>query len=172
MKKFVIPRFIGSLCEKRRRLAVAALAVSLLLSGCGMLPHSLTATAPDQVLFQQGLDSLRGTTSPEAFSRLATEFPSSPWTSRAKTIEKALGRAKEEQRGNNQSQKKLEECQVEKERLASNVSSFEASRKKLDECRMEKEKLAIDLRSLEKYTIKLKSLLTEAGIAEPVPPSR
>jgi hypothetical protein len=37
---------------------------------------------------------------------------------------------------------------------------------------MEKEKLAIDLRSLEKYTIKLKSLLTEAGIAEPVPPSR
>jgi hypothetical protein len=196
MKKFVMLRFICFHCEKRRMLAAAALVGSLLLSGCGMLPQSLTGQAPDLVLFQQGVDSLNGTTSPAAFSRLATEFPNSPWTSRAKAIEKALARAKEEQRGrskeeqrsrskeeqrsrskeeqrgNNQLQKKLEECQVEKERMASDVSSLEASRKKLDECRVEKERLAGDLRSLEKYTVKLKSLLTEAGIAEPVPPSR
>jgi hypothetical protein len=180
MKKFVMLRFICFHCDKRRMLAAAALVGSLLLSGCGMLPQSLIGQAPDLVLFQQGLDSLNGTTSPAAFSRLATEFPNSPWTSRAKAIEKALARAKEEQRGrskeehrgNNQLQKKLEECQVEKERLASDVSSLEAYRKKLDDCRVEKDRLAGDLRSLEKYTVKLKSLLTEAGIAEPVPPSR
>jgi hypothetical protein len=172
MKKFVMPRFIGSHHEKRRRLAAAALTVSLLLSGCGMLPRTLAGPAPDLALFQQGLDSLHGTTAPDAFSRLATEFPNSPWTTRAKAIEKALGRAKEEQRGHNQLQKKLEECQVEKERLASDLRSLEGCRKKLDECRVEKERLATDLRSLEKYTVKLKSLLTEAGIAEPVPPSR
>ncbi|HEY7745506.1 MAG TPA: hypothetical protein VIA07_04150 [Desulfuromonadales bacterium] len=172
MKKFVMLRFICFHCDKRRMLAAAALVGSLLLSGCGMLPQSLIGQAPDLVLFQQGLDSLNGTTSPAAFSRLATEFPNSPWTSRAKAIEKALGRAKEEKRGNNQLQKKLEECQVEKERLASDVSSLEAYRKKLDDCRVEKDRLAGDLNSLEKYTLKLKSLLTEAGIAEPVPPSR
>ena len=148
MKKFVIPRLIDSHLEKRSRLAAAALAVSLLLGGCGLLQGSLTGPAPDQVLFQEGLDSLKGTTAPKAFSRLATEFPDSPWTSRARAIEKALGQVKEDQRDYNQLQKKLEECRVEKERLAT------------------------DLRSLEKYTLKLKALLTEAGIAEPVPPSR
>jgi hypothetical protein len=148
MKKFVMPRFIGNHREKSRRLAAAALTVSLLLGGCGLLPPNLVGPPPDLVLFQQGLDSLNGTTPPAAFSRLATEFPDSPWTARAKAIEKALVRAKEEQREHNQLQKKLDECRVEKERLAS------------------------DLRSLEKYTVKLKSLLTEAGIAEPVPPSR
>lgn len=143
-----MPRFIDGHREKRRGLATAALAVSLLLGGCGMLPGSLVGPAPDQVLFQQGLDSLQGTTTPKAFSRLAAEFPNSPWTSRARAIEKALGRAKEEQRDSNQLQKKLEECRAEKEQLAG------------------------DLRSLEKYTLKLKSLLTEAGIAEPLPPGR
>jgi hypothetical protein len=170
--KLGMPRFIDSHREKRRRLAAAVLTVSLLLGGCGLLPPNLVGPAPDLALFQQGLDSLNGTTSPAAFSLLATEFPNSPWTDRAKAIEKALGRAKEEKRGNNQLQKKLEECQAEKERLAGDVSALEASRKKLDECRVEKERLAGDLNSLEKYTLKLKSLLTEAGIAEPVPPRR
>lgn len=167
--KFVMPRFIDSHREKRRRLAAAALTVSLLLGGCGLLPPNLVGPAPDLALFQQGLDSLNGTTSPAAFSLLATEFPSSPWTSRAKAIEKALNRAKEEHRGNNQLQKKLDECQMEKERMASDMRSLDGSRKKLEECRVEKERLATDLQSLEKYTLKLKSLLTEAGIAEPVP---
>jgi hypothetical protein len=148
MKKFVTPRFIDRHREKRSKLAAAALTVSLLLNGCGTLPGRLTGPAPDLVLFQQGLDSLQGTKAPKAFSRLATEFPDSPWTSRARAIEKALGREKEAQRDRDQLQNKLEECRVEKERLAS------------------------DLRSLEKYTLKLKSLLTEAGIAEPVPPGR
>ncbi|HXV22045.1 MAG TPA: hypothetical protein VD811_13745 [Desulfuromonadales bacterium] len=148
VKKFVMPRFIDGHPAKRRGLAAAALAVSLLLGGCGMLPGTLVGPTSDQVLFQQGLDSLQGTTTPKAFSRLAAEFPNSPWTSRARAIEKALGRAKEEQRDSNQLQKKLEECRAEKEQLAG------------------------DLRSLEKYTLKLKSLLTEAGIAEPLPPGR
>jgi hypothetical protein len=146
--KFVMPRFIDSHREKRRRLAAAALTVSLLLGGCGLLPPNLVGPAPDLALFQQGLDSLNGTTSPAAFSLLATEYPSSPWTSRAKAIEKALSRAKEEHRGNNQLQKKLDECQMEKERMASDTL-FGWESEKLEECRVEKERLATDLQSLE-----------------------
>lgn len=141
-----MPRFIGRHQKKRGRLAAAALATALLLGGCSLLPGRFLEPAPDQALFQQGLDALPATDSPAAFSRLATEFPDSPWTARAKSIEKVLVRLKEEQRERGQLQKKIEECRVDRDRLAK------------------------DVHSLEEHALRLKALLAEAGIAEPEPP--
>lgn len=142
-----MPRFAGRHRKTGGRLAAAALAASLLLGGCGLMPGRFLEPAPDQALFQQGLDALPATDSPAAFSRLAAEFPDSPWTARAKSVEKVLLRLKEEQRERSQLQKKSEECLVERERLAK------------------------DVRSLEEHALRLKALLAEAGISEPVPPS-
>jgi hypothetical protein len=169
MRNLVMSLSIGSLCEKKRGFSAAVFTVSLLFGGCGMLPSGLVGPAPDLALFQEGLDSFHGTTSPDAFSRLAAEFPDSPWTSRARAIEKALDRATKERLNHNEFQKKLDECRVANERLTSDVRTLEDYRKKLDECSVERERLSSDLRSMENYTLRLKSLLTEAGIAEPVP---
>lgn len=148
MMESEIPRFIGWYRKTEGRLAAALLTATLFLGGCSLLPGHCSVTASDQALFQQGIDALPVTDSPAAFSRLAAEFPDSPWTARAKSIEKVLLRLKEEQRERSQLQKKSEECLVERERLAK------------------------DVRSLEEHARRLKALLTEAGISEPVPPSR
>lgn len=149
MRNFVAVGFFSRHHIARSYLAVAALAFALPIAGCGSLANSaLLGPGPDQVLFEQGVEALGTTTAPDVFSRLATQFPESRWTARAKTIEKVLDQLKKEQHALGQREKQLEECQVEKSRLAG------------------------DVKSLEEYMARLKSLLAEAGIAEPVLPER
>jgi len=123
---------------------------------------------------------------PDSFSRLVNEYPESPWTERVKVIKKIqrqLLEAKGEreqlaelqgelQQQLSQLQKKFDECVTEKERLTGEVRSRDEKLKELDACRIERERLVKDVRSLERYTLKLKSLLSESGIVEPAPPTR
>jgi hypothetical protein len=172
MLKSLRPGLIARHQVKSGSLAAAALAVSLLLGGCSLLPVEFHSPHPDQTLFLQGLDGLSATRSSEAFSRLVSEYPDSPWTARAKSITQIQGQLQEEQRQRSQQLKRLEECRIERDRLASDVRSREETRKALDACRLEQERLAGEVRSLEEYTLRLKSLLAESGIAEPMPPAR
>jgi hypothetical protein len=174
MRKFIRPGSIGRQQGKSGKWTAIALVLSLLVGGCSLLParfHSSPA-GQDQALFLQGLDKLSATGSPEAFRRLSTEFPHSPWTARAKSIEKIREQLQKEQRERGQQQKRLEECRGERDRLAGDGRSLEELQKGLDACRIEQERLAGDVRSLEKYTLRLKSLLAESGIVEPAPPVR
>jgi len=149
MRNFVAVGFFSRHHIVHGCLAAAALAFALLLAGCSSLAKSaLLGPGPDQVLFEQGVEALGTDTAPDAFSRLAKQFPESRWAARAKTIEKVLEQLKKEQHAQGQQEKQLEECRVEKNRLAG------------------------DVKSLEEYTARLKSLLAEAGIAEPVLPER
>jgi hypothetical protein len=196
MQKFSRPGLSGRHRGISGRMVAAALVVSLLLGGCTLLPERFSSPPPEQTLFLQGLDALSTTSSPEAFSRLSIEFPDSPWTARAKSITQIQSQLQEEQRQRSQQLKRLEECRLERDRLASDVRSREELRKALDACRLERdrlandvpsrdesrkaldacqserERLARDVRSLEEYTRRLKSLLAESGIAEPMPPTR
>jgi len=137
MGNFIEPGFAIQHRVVRGWLSALMSAAALFLAGCS-LPSSLLGPAPDQVLFEQGVAKLSPNRTPEAFSRLASRYPDSPWTSRAKAIEKVLEQLNAEQRA----------------------------------CLEEKDRLAGDVKSLEAYTVTLKSLLGEAGIAEPVLPER
>jgi hypothetical protein len=196
MLKFSRPGLIGRHRVISGRMAAASLVVFLLLGGCSLLPVEFHSTPSEQTLFLQGLDALSTTSSPEAFSRLSIEFPDSPWTARAKAITQIQVQLQEEQRQRSQQLKRLDECRLERDRLASDVRSREETRKALDACRLERDRLASDVpsreetlkaldacrlererlarevRSLEEYTRRLKSLLAESGIAEPTPPVR
>jgi hypothetical protein len=174
MRKFLRAGFICRQLGKSGRLTAAALVLSLLVCGCSLLPVRFESpqAGQDQTLFLQGLDNLPATGSPEAFRRLSTEFPHSPWTARAKSIDKIREQLQKEQRERGQQQKRLDECRLERDRLAGDGRSREELQKGLDACRIERERLAGDVRSLEKYTLRLKSLLAESGIVEPAPPVR
>jgi hypothetical protein len=172
MQKSLGPGSIGRRQIISGRMAAAALVVSLLLGGCTLLPERFSSPPPEQTLFLQGLDALSTTRSSEAFSRLVSEYPDSPWTARAKAIKQIQGQLQEAQRQGSQQQRRLEECRLERDQLATDVRSREEAQKAFVACRSERERLARDVRSLEEYTRRLKSLLAESGIAEPMPPAR
>jgi hypothetical protein len=172
MQTSVKPGFIAGCRNVFRHPLVVLFVFSLFLSGCALHLEPVDIRSPDRDLFLQGVDDLAGTESPAAFARLAEEFPHSPWTARAKTI----GKIQEESRATKvelgQMQKSLDTCRAEREKLAADTRSRDEVQKSLEVCTIEKARLGADIRSLEKHILKLKSLLSESGIAEPSPPAR
>lgn len=181
MEKSVKPGFVAGWRSRRRHPLPVLLIIFLALSGCALHLEPVDIRSPDRDLFVQGVDTLAVADSSEAFSRLADEFPDSPWTARAQAIGSIQAQLKTSQEENAQlrksledgrkalegGRKALEECRAERDKLATDARSREELQKSIDTCRIEKARLSSDIRSLEKLILKLKSLLAESGIAEP-----
>lgn len=166
------PGFIAGCWNVFRQSLPVLFVFSLFLSGCALHLEPVAVRLPDRDLFLQGIDDLAGTESPAAFRRLAAEFPNSPWTARAKAIGKIQGELQATKDELGQLRKNLDACRAEREKQAGDVRLRDDVQKNLDACTVEKARLGADIRSLEKYILKLKSLLTESGIAEPSLPVR
>ncbi len=123
------------------------LSLMFLFTGCaaGVVPQWLTP--PDQQIFVQGMEEFDAAGGePEAFAALQEDYPDSPWTAKAQTIQtlmetiqkqqKAIRRLKNSQAASNQQNQKLLQ-QIES--LENDLETLEAERTKLRQLLIELE---------------------------------